>query len=132
MADCGGHGVLNYVRFSPSGDPTGKLRGSVRIEQKPFAENSPPLSGSEVTLSSNRGDAIHTTQTDSNGQFEFKDLTPGYFSLQFAHAGFYPLTELWYKIGGGLESNYWPVYMERCLRGNCDPKLRPKKQILCE
>jgi hypothetical protein len=48
-------------------------------------------------------------------------------------AGFYPQEAALYRVEEGIESIYWPIYMERCHLGNCDPKLRPPKPpALCE
>ena len=33
LADCGGHAVLDYIRFLPSADHFGNLGGSIRIDQ---------------------------------------------------------------------------------------------------
>jgi hypothetical protein len=70
---------------------------------------------------------IHTVE------FFLRNLAAGNYSIRVNHAGFYPLLKLNYEVRDNLESNYFPVYLERCPSGNCDPLLRPKKPAaICE
>jgi hypothetical protein len=133
MADCGGHAVLDYIRFLPSGDHFGDLVGSVRIEQTPFVEKSPPIAGADVSLICGTDKVCGRTRTNSDGEFVFKALPQGSLSVRVEYAGFYSLNEPGYTIEDGIESVYWSVYLERCPLGDCDPKLRPKKPpAICE
>jgi Carboxypeptidase regulatory-like domain len=127
VADCGGHAVLDYIRFLPSGDHFGHLVGSIRIEQAPFAVKSPPIAGADVTLICGTGKVCGATKTNADGVFMFRTLPPGNLSVRVNRPGFYPLIEPGYAIEEGLESVYWSIYIERCPLGSCDPRLRPKK-----
>jgi hypothetical protein len=128
VADCGGHAVLDYIRFLPLEDQVGNLSGTVRVDQVPWVADSPPVVGAEVTLICSTG-ACGATTTDSNGEFQFRAVPSGDFSVRVTNSGFYPLAEPRYTIKPGLESIYLPIYIERCYLGNCDPKLRPKKPL---
>jgi len=127
FADCGGHAVLDYIRFLPSGDHFGNLGGSIRIDQGPMVGKSPPVAGADVTLMCSTGKVCGATKTNSDGEFMFKALPPGNLAVRVNRTGFYPLNEPGYTIEEGLESVYWSIYLERCPLGNCDPMLRPKK-----
>jgi hypothetical protein len=130
---CGGYALLDYIRLLPSGDHFGNLIGKVRIDQKPFVEKSPPIAGADITLMCDTGTVCGSTKTNSTGEFMFRTLPAGNLSVRVNRPGFYPLIEAGYAIEEGLESIYWSVYMERCPRGNCDPRLRPKKRVgTCE
>jgi hypothetical protein len=132
MADCGGHAVLDYVRLQPTEDHVGNLVGSIRIEQSPFVEKSPPITGADVTLICRSG-VCGSTKTDADGVFMFKTQPAGNLSLRVNRTGFYPLVEPGYMIEEGLESVYLSIYLERCPRGNCDPTSRPKRPLaICE
>ena len=94
--------------------------------------NSPPIAGAEVTLICKRK-VCPTVKTDSNGEFIFKDLAPGVFAVRVTRTGFYPLDEAVYNVREGMESVYWPLSIERCPHGDCNPRKRPKKPIaICE
>jgi hypothetical protein len=126
IADCGGHAVLDYIRFLPTGGHSGNLVGSIRIEQAPFVVKSPPISGADVTLICDTG-VCGATKANADGVFVFRTLPPGNLSVRVNRTGFYPLIEPGYVIEEGLESVYWSIYIERCPRGNCDPTMRPKR-----
>jgi len=120
-----GVGHRDSVRLLPPGDSFGRLMGSV----------APPLPDVEVTLICRTFSACRSTKTDSNGQFSFDMLSAGVYGLNFHREGFYPEIAIGYSywVNDGLESTYYPKVLERCLNGNCDPKLRPKPPVaICE
>jgi hypothetical protein len=108
---------------------TGDVVGSVIIRGR----KNPPATGADVTLLCSTRKVCGATKTNSKGEFAFKELLPGDYSVRISRAGFYTLNEPGYKVTEGLESIYWPIQIERCPLGNCDPRLRPKKPLaLCE
>jgi hypothetical protein len=117
---------LNLDRILlPSGATFGSLTGSV----------DPPARGVEVTLICRTFSACKSAKTDFNGRFSFEMLSSGLYGLNFRRDGFYPenATGYEYTVIAGWESVYSPVQLERCLNGNCDPKLRPPRlPIVCE
>jgi len=129
VADCGGHALLDYIRFLPSSDHFGNLVGSIRTGQAP----SPPIAGADVTLICNTGKVCGAMKTNSDGEFRFNGPPSRNLSVLVNRTGFYPLNLPGYEIEEGVESVYWSIYMERCPRGNCDPRLRPKERVrTCE
>jgi len=133
IATCADHGVRESIRFLPPGDHQGDFVGEVRLEQRSLEDNSPPIAGAKVTLICGAKRVCDTAKTDSQGEFRFVDLPPGEVSIQISHTGFYPLNDFGYAVDEGVESVYRPLYLERCPRGNCDPKRRPKKPLMvCE
>ena len=133
MQGCRDQGLLDHIRFLPGVAIVGHLGGSVRLDQGPMVGKSPLVAGADVTLICSTGKICGATKTDSNGGFIFKALRPGMYSVRVNNAGFYPLNKPEYEVAKGIESIYWPVYIERCPLGNCDPRLRPKKPLfICE
>jgi hypothetical protein len=127
---CGGT-LRDHIRFLPPEDHAGNLGGTVRFDEG--REQTIPISGATVTLMCPTGKTCGEAKTDSDGAFLFKGLPPGEFSVRVTKAGFYPQDAWPYTVEEGIESVYWPIYLERCHLGNCNPKLRPKKPlVVCE
>ncbi|MBZ5591334.1 MAG: carboxypeptidase-like regulatory domain-containing protein [Acidobacteriia bacterium] len=124
---CGGYGVLDYLRLLPSRGQIGILRGSVLVDRGHKWVESPPIAGVDVSLICARDTTCGAVQTDPRGRFMFGPMPPGYFTIRTQRVGFYPLDTPGYRIQPGFESNFRPISIERCPRGNCDPKRRPKK-----
>jgi hypothetical protein len=133
VSGCGGYATLDYIRPLSSGDHLGNLVGSVSLDQGPKARKIRKIADADVTLVCSTGKVCGSTRTDLNGDFRFDALPSGDFWVRVNRAGFYALNQSGYKISEGLESLYWPVYLERCPLGNCHPRLRPKKpRAFCE
>ena len=118
-----------------AGDTTfGGLAGSVVR----YGDSSELLEGVDVTLVCRTFTACASTKTDAKGLFSFGMLSPGEYGLSFRSQGFYPDQASAYtvRVKAGLESDYAPVFLERCPGGNCDPKLRPPRAamqvVVCE
>jgi len=112
----------------------GGLTGSVVL----YGSSAEPLSGVEVTLVCRTFTPCASTKTDAQGFFSFAALSPGEYGLSFLREGFYPDRASAYsvRVKADLESDYGPVFLERCPNGNCDPNLRPPqppaKIVVCE
>jgi hypothetical protein len=97
-----------------------------------------PVEGVDVTLVCRTFSACGSTKTDAQGLFSFGMLSPSEYGLSFRLEGFYPDQASAYsvRVKAGLESEYGPVFLERCPNGNCDPKLRPPRPpvqvVVCE
>jgi hypothetical protein len=127
--DCGSP-VLDYLRL---GGQQGSLTGSVGALQGPGASKGKPVAAAEVTLICGKATVCGATKTNSKGEFLFQNLAPGSYAIRANHAGFYPLVNPSYEVREGLDSIYFPIYLEPCQLGNCDPRLRPKKPlVVCE
>ncbi len=71
------------------------------------------------------------TRTDSRGEFTFFDLTPrNDYTIRIQHAGFYLVQDSGYEVQAGFDSTYWPIFLEHCPKGNCDPRLRPRPLVV--
>jgi hypothetical protein len=122
---------LDAIPFLQSADTVGSLGGTVRLGDG--LGTSTPMSGAEITLICSTGKACGAAKTDSAGQFLFKALPRGYFSVRFTAEGFYPQDSPLYRVAQGVASAYTSLHVERCHLGNCDPKLRPTKPlVVCE
>jgi hypothetical protein len=128
---CGFHATLDYLNELPQGG-AGSMVGSVRLDKGPTARNNPPIADATVSLICGNSAVCGTTKTASNGEFIFRSIPPGAFSVRVQHAGFYTLEESSYVVQAGFEAMYRSTYMERCALGNCDPRRRPQKLALCE
>jgi carboxypeptidase family protein len=124
---CSGYAVPDYLRLLPSEGHDGILRGIVLRDGGPKNPKSPPIVGADVTLICARDTSCGVVQTDSTGRFLFGPAPPGHFTIRVQRFGFYPVNRPGYRIQAGFESIYWPIFIERCPHGNCDPRLRPKK-----
>jgi hypothetical protein len=121
---CSPHAVVEYLRLEKV---HGSLVGTIRIDRGPLHNNGALIGSATVSLICGKGTICGGTITNSQGEFKFHDLSPGSYAIRASHAGFYPLVEPGYEVREGLESTYYPIYLERCSLGNCDPRLRPKK-----
>ncbi len=124
VADCGGHAYLDSLRLLPAGVRAGTIRGRL-------VGTKGPITDATVTLLCQSG-VCGVTKTDTAGGFEFKNLYPGSFVIRVTRAGYYPLDVPEFIVQEDTEATYYPIQIERCPHGNCDPLRRPKKRlVLC-
>jgi len=129
---CGSGPVPEYLRILKSPREVGDVGGSVRLVLGPTTRESPPISEARVVLVCGRS-PCRTTTTDSQGHFLFKDVPPGEYAIRVSHAGLYTETRSGYEVQDARELIYYPIYLERCFRANCDPSKRPEKPLaVCE
>jgi hypothetical protein len=127
---CSPHALVEYCRLEQH---QGSLAGTVRLDRGPLRANGPLINGAKITLVCNQGRVCGATTTNSHGEFFLRNLAAGNYSIRVNHAGFYPVLKLNYEVRDNLESIYYPMYLEQCPRGNCDPMHRPKKPAaICE
>jgi hypothetical protein len=132
VADCGIGTGIDYLRLLAAEGHLGNFGATVRLYQRQYSQNTVLIAGAEVSLICPGGDACVKTTTDKDGYFVFKDLVPGNLLVRVNLAGYYPI-EWRYRVEEDKEVIYTPIDLERCLNGNCDPKLRPARPlILCE
>jgi hypothetical protein len=124
---CGG-GFVDHFELSPVGREDGNLASRVMRDERH------PIARATVKLLCDERKVCSETKTDANGDFIFLDLQPEkYFTLRVSHPGFYSLEEQNYEVQAGYDSIYWPIILEHCPQGNCEPRLRPKKPLaVCE
>jgi len=131
--NCGEHAIPKYLRLVPSDGHGASFRGTVKVDRgfdKPYGR---PVKDAQVTLACPGGTACKTAKTDVNGEFLFTDLNTGSYSLRVQHSGFYKVQATGYDIQDGFEWNAWPLSIERCPLGDCDPRKRPKRPLnICE
>ncbi|MBI4464885.1 MAG: TonB-dependent receptor [Acidobacteria bacterium] len=60
-----------------------------------------PLAGTTVLAKNVASGRSHSTRTDSKGQFQFRDLSPGRYELQLSHPGFGSQTEQARELSAG-------------------------------
>jgi len=124
---------VDYVRLLDGVDAIGELAGSVRVDQGSTVSEGPALAGVDVGLFCNKQNVCAMAKTDVNGEFVFRLLKPGQFSLLVSYHGFYSVKRLDVEAQNGRRVVYRPVYLERCPGGDCDSKRRPKKPlVVCE
>jgi Carboxypeptidase regulatory-like domain len=124
--DCSHPGEPDAIRFFRSQTNVGSFGGTVRL-------GGTTVSGADITLKCTTGKPCGAARTDSGGQFLFKALPSGYFSVRVTGLGFYPEDSPTYRVAAGAESAYASIYIDRCPLGNCDPKLRTEKPpAICE
>jgi hypothetical protein len=133
LSACSDSLSLDHIRLLDSADESGDLVGSVKVDQKDTEGQWPPVAGAVVRLFCGQKNACAIARTDALGQFEFHSLTPGSFSLVVRARGYYPVEVLDMTVQKGRHFVYRPLYVERCPRGNCSPRRRPKKPlVICE
>jgi len=108
------------MRILPEAPASGILKNSVYPLWPPFS----PIT---VTLVCGGGRLCGSTKANWTGKFEFRGLASGWYDLRVSRKGFYPLEELRLPVAAGLEQVYFPLWLDKCPRGNCDPELRPVK-----
>ena len=126
LSGCSDSLSLDHIRFLEGAGDTGEMAGTVKVDQD-------HMEGAEVRLYCGKKSACAIAKTDAMGQFEFRSLAPGNFSLAVSGRGFYPVERLDLEVQKGRRFVYRPVFVDRCPRGNCAPRLRPKKPfVVCE
>lgn len=130
---CGGYAIVDYLTLLPTTNGKGSLRGNVRLDQglnKPLGR---PIEGVDVALLCSVDSYCRKTKANSNGEFMFLDLPAGHYAISFRARSFYPLFLRDFFVEDGVESNYLPVGIEACPRGDCNPSRRPKRPLaVCE
>ena len=134
VGDCSGHAVLDRLRLLPSKGRAEDLRGSVLQDQESMVARTRPIVGADVALICGTGVTCGVTRTDSKGEFTFRDLSPGDFTVHVNGAGFYSLDEPGYTNPGGDRIELLAgVYIERCPKGNCGQRAAPRRRpVRCE
>jgi hypothetical protein len=124
---------LDHLRLLSSEEAVGNFRGTLLVDRGPVKAKAPPVAGADMTLTCAKDSVCGETKTDSNGEFVFTDLPAGIFKVRVRYPGFYPLDVPNIEVKARFESVYWPLYVERCPKGNCDPRRRPRKPVgYCE
>jgi hypothetical protein len=123
---CSGH-TPDYLVLLPTERHAGALRGSVLTDRGPRRIDGPPIADAEVTLLCAPGKICGSARTDSKGEFAFHLVPLGDLTVRVRRTGFYPLDVTGHRVQAGFESVLRRFSIERCHRGNCDPKRRPKR-----
>jgi hypothetical protein len=130
---CSGHAVLQTLRLQPPDQHAGSLFGSVYLDRGTNSAKRSPVADASVTLLCAGGGECGVTKTDVRGEFAFSDLAAGRFTVRVKRRGFYSLDMPEFLIQDGFEAHYWPIGLERCRLGDCDPRRRPRKPVVwCE
>jgi hypothetical protein len=121
---CGGAPAPKFFELHPTGQHVGNLSGRVmRDERRPIARATVKLLCDDKPCGQ--------TRTDANGEFIFFNLSPSdNYKIRVTHPGFYPSELSDYEVQEDIDAAYWPLTLEHCPRGNCDPKLRPKRPLV--
>jgi 5-hydroxyisourate hydrolase-like protein (transthyretin family) len=127
-----GEPPIDYIELLRTEQHVGNLRGHVLRQQRHYP--GPAIAHATVKLLCDEREVCGETKTDSNGEFMFSDLPPGKnFTIGVTHPGYYLLEERTYEVQAGFKATYWPITLEHCPNGNCDPRLRPQRPLgLCE
>jgi hypothetical protein len=131
------HGVCNYkpeikyIRFVDEETRTGDLGGRVELEQGPIKTEPQGIAGAQVKLRCGKIRVCGTTTTNQDGEFRFSGLNPREYSVEVRRTGHYLQKEAGYTVDAGRESIYYPIYLEICVHGDCDPSKRPMRVVLC-
>lgn len=85
-----------------------------------------PIANVVVELSCGDDQICGQARTNSKGEFLFRGLKPGYYSVIAKGARHYPLTKAGFVVRAGLRLTYGSIELESCVRGDCDPAHKPK------
>jgi hypothetical protein len=130
---CSHQPFLDHLRLLSSEKAVGNFRGTLLVDRGPVKTKAPPVAGADMKLTCANDSVCRETKADSNGEFVFTDLPAGIFKVRVRYPGFYPLDVPNIEVKARFESVYWPLFVERCPKGNCDPRRRPKKPVwYCE
>lgn len=128
--------LIDHSRFLPAEPQSGTVIGSVRVdpfrpgmtlaelyELEPRAE---ALADVDVILYCDIGKPCAVTKTNEHGEFKFESQQPGKYMLWLHRDGYYPIDEFSVIVQEGVETVYNPVLAEKCWKGDCNPRRRPK------
>ncbi len=116
------------VRMLPGTADLGSLKGSVYLNVPLILLS--PFTRTTLTLVCDGGRICRSTRASLLGNFEFRDLPTGWYDLKVTRRGFYPEEEKDLPVSAGLEQAYFPLWLDKCPHGNCDPKVRRVKNCV--
>ena len=118
LGHCGPHAATQYLRLAkqPYGTPT--VSGII-LDQRNRA-----VAGTRVELLCQNHHSCAKTVTDGNGTYVFSQ-EPGEYSIHTKHSGFFDELYDNYLAQSGFETVYYPIHLERCAPGKCQPWRKP-------
>lgn len=83
-----------------------------------------PIPSVTIKLSCEEDQICGETRTNAKGEFLFRGLKPGHYSVIAKGSRHYPLTKEGFEVRAGLRLIYGPVQLESCRWGDCNPAHR--------
>ena len=128
LPPCGGGFPISHpISFKmTSGEPGGQITSQV------LDDRHTPAPRANVSLVCKHDRICAQTSTDNEGWFKFSGLAQGLYSLRIEFPKFYNVTVDDVDIVDGVEFLYSEIYVERCPKGNCNlrPKPRQAKNVV--
>ena len=123
---CGVPAPQHLRMFRNSIGAIGRLSGTVVDGQ------GRPIRAAKVLLIGRDNRPVATVSTDAAGRYTFPALEARDYSMRIQREGYFDGEQGPYTVQVGFDVTYWPIVLERCRPGNCQPWLKRKKVASCE
>lgn len=128
---CGGDfPISHFISFKMA---PRELGGQI-MSQVVLGDKRTPAPRANVLLVCQHDQVCAQTRTDDEGWFKFSALASGLYSLRIDFPKFYKVSVEHVEIVDGVEFLYSEIYLERCPKGNCNLRPKPrgaKNVVIC-
>ena len=118
IANCGRYASPNYLRLLEERVGRAKIRGTI------VDKRNRPVANAKVQLLCQRLGSCAEMTTDTMGRFAFSP-EHGEYSIHIDRSGFFDEEYGNFRAQIGFETVYYPIYLEHCQPGKCQPSRRP-------
>ena len=117
--ECGSIPVPEYLRALEDADDTGRISGTVADHA-----NNRPIANADIKLICESSRSCAETTSDAAGHYTFL-LDAGSYSLRIRRSGYFEDEYRTYHVEAGFEKAYYPIFLDRCQKGKCQPARKP-------
>jgi hypothetical protein len=116
---CGSVPVPQFLRPLTDADDAGRINGTILDHS-----DHKPVANALITVRCEQNSSCGEVASDSNGQYRFL-LKAGEYALHLRHPDYFEDEYAEYHSQIGYETVYYPVFLDRCKRGKCQPRRKP-------
>jgi hypothetical protein len=116
---CGSIPVPQYLRALEDADDTGRISGTVADHA-----NNRPIASADIKLICESSRSCAETISDATGHYMFL-REAGAYSLRIRRSGYFEDEYRTYHVQAGFETVYYPIFLDRCQLGKCQPTRKP-------
>jgi hypothetical protein len=116
---CGSIPVPQFLRALEGADDIGRISGTVADHT-----NNRPIANADIKLICESNRSCAETTSDASGHYVFS-REAGAYSLRIQRSGYFEDEYRTYHVQAGFETVYYPIFLDRCQSGKCQPARKP-------